>query len=178
MSLSKIRNRDRMRVVRTYTKEEELAYLAYIEKKRTKWTRYDYAEYLQKYYWDYFLTVTFRKERKEPYYALKQVWYELDKYNVQIAFLACEPFQSGDLHIHGIVAGAAPGWKPDISLPWDIWAGLFEQFGRSKVEACNSAGAVTSYCAKYILKQQTRAVDYYAVYGDKFHWDGRLINSN
>lgn len=103
------------------------------------------------------------------------VWGQLQKHHVARAFLACEPFQSGDVHIHGIVAGYPPGWKPEIDLPWDIWAGLFERFGRAKVEACNSYEAVTAYCAKYILKQQGRVGDYYEVFGDAFAWRGGVL---
>jgi len=132
--------------------------------------RQDYAEWLQGYNWDYFLTSTFREPRKEPYYAIRTVWRELKKYGVGRAFLAAEPHQSGDLHIHGIVAGSGPGWLPDLALPWDIYAGLFKRFGRAKVGACNSQEAVTGYCAKYLLKQQSRVCDYYEVFGNKFAW--------
>lgn len=138
--------------------------------------RKQYSEFLQGYYWDDFITTTFRSPRKEPFYALKQVEAELLKHNVSMGFLACEPFQSGDLHIHGIVAGMPPGWKPEIDLPWDIWSGLFERFGRSKVEMCNSQESVTAYCSKYVLKQQSRVCDYYSLFGEPMNWEGRRIN--
>jgi len=132
--------------------------------------RREYAEWLQVYNWDYFLTSTFRRPRKEPYYALQSVWHELRKYNVARAFLGVEPHESGDLHIHGIASGSGPGWRPEIALPWDIWSGLFKRFGRAKVEACNSQEAVSAYCAKYVLKQQSRACDYYEIFGNKLAW--------
>lgn len=143
--------------------------------KNTRQTKEYYANWLQQYQWDDFLTVTFRSARREPYYALQHVWHELQRHHVARAFLACEPFQAcGDIHIHGIVAGRGPGWYPEIQLPWEIWDGLFHRFGRSKVEACNSHEAVTMYCAKYILKQQDRVADYYEVFGNKYAWrDGR-----
>ena len=134
--------------------------------------RRDYAGWLMEYNWDYFLTVTYRSPRREPYYALKHVWHELEEHSVGRAFLGVEPHQSGDLHIHGIVAGAAPGWRPEIDLPWNIWSGLFHRFGRAKVAACNSHEAVTAYCAKYLLKQQSRVTDYYGVFGTKSTWVG------
>jgi len=133
-------------------------------------TRMAYAEWLQGYNWDYFLTSTFRRPRKEPYYALQSVWHELEKYHGDRAFLVAEPHQSGDLHVHGLVAGPGPGWVPGISLPWDIYEGLFKRFGRARVESANSQGAVSSYCAKYLLKQQSRVCDYYEVFGDKREW--------
>ena len=136
--------------------------------------RQEYAEWLQGYNWDYFLTSTFRKPRKEPYYALQSVWHELQHYSVARAFLVAEPHQSGDLHIHGLASGRGAGFLPDIALPWDIYAGLFDRFGRAKVEACNSQAAVSSYCAKYLLKQQSRVCDYYEVFGGKGAWrDGK-----
>lgn len=139
-------------------------------------TKAQYAEWLQGFNWDYFMTATFRKPRVEPYYALKAVFGELENYGVARAFLGAEPFQSGDLHIHGILAGPAPDWRPGISLPWDIWNGLFVKFGRAKVEACNNLESVTAYCAKYVLKQQSRVCDYYAIHGLKVHWDGGRLN--
>jgi hypothetical protein len=105
---------------------------------------------------------------------MKGVWHELKKYNVSRAFMGVEPHTSGDLHIHGVVAGRyspASGlvWKPEIKLPWEIWSGLFHRFGRAKVELCNSTEAVTGYCAKYVLKGSRRA-DHYDVFGGKESW--------
>ena len=132
--------------------------------------RSEYAEWLKSYNWDYFLTSTFRQPRKEPYYALQSVWHELQDHFVARAFLVAEPHQSGDLHIHGLAAGIGAGWRPELALPWDIWQGLFKRFGRAKVEACNTQEAVTGYCAKYLLKQQSRCCDYYEIFGNKFAW--------
>ncbi len=138
-----------------------------------------YAEWLQSYNWDYFLTSTFRRQRKEPYYALQSVWHELQHHAVGRAFLVCEPHQSGDVHIHGLAAGSGPRWQPELELPWDIWSGLFKRFGRAKVEACNSREAVAGYCAKYLLKQQSRACDYYEIFGRKLAWqDGKDLTSS
>jgi hypothetical protein len=140
--------------------------------------REQYAGWLQEYNWDDFLTVTFRKPRAEPYYALQSVWHALRPYNVARSFLVAEPHQSGELHIHGLAAGPGPGWKPELALPWDIFDGLFKRFGRTKVEACNSQGAVSTYCAKYLLKQQSRVCDYYEVFGDRLAWvEGKNLTS-
>lgn len=130
----------------------------------------EYAKFLQEYYWEDFFTATFRRPRHEPYYADKHIWSELKNYNVTRAFIGIEPFQSGDLHAHGMISGNISGWRPEMKLTWDIWEGLFNRFGRAKVEACNSAERVSEYCAKYILKQQSRACDYYYFHGDKFSW--------
>ncbi len=138
--------------------------------RRGQLIREQYAEWLQGYNWDYFLTSTFRKPRKEPYYALQSVWHVLQSDFVARAFLVAEPHQSGDLHIHGLAAGSGAGWRPELALPWDIWTSLFKRFGRAKVEACNTQEAVTGYCAKYLLKQQSRVCDYYEIFGRKRVW--------
>jgi hypothetical protein len=91
--------------------------------------------------------------------------------------VVAEPHQSGDLHVHGLVAGPGGCWRPDIALPWDIYAGLFKRFGRARVEACNNHEAVSLYCAKYLLKQQSRACDYYEVFGTKPAWHEGRDNS-
>jgi hypothetical protein len=133
-----------------------------------------YASWLQQYQWDDFLTVTFRSPRKEPYYAAKTVWHELQKSGAGRAFLGVEPHNSGDLHIHGIISESIPGGRPSIDLPWNIWNRLFERFGRSTVEMCRDPVAVTSYCAKYILKNQG-PMDHYYVMGSTAAWKlGRL----
>jgi len=147
--------------------------------KRDGRIRQDYAEWLKGYNWDYFLTSTFRQPRKDPYYALRIVWYELKRYFVARAFLVAEPHQSGDLHVHGIIAGRGPGWQPEMALPWDIWQGLFNRFGRAKVELCSSQQAAAAYCAKYLLKQQSRLSDYYEIFGTKYAWHaGRDTSSS
>ena len=156
-------------------REEEKTLLEIIERLRTKRTRKSYAEYLMNYHWDYFFTVTFRKARREPYYAMKAVLNVLGRHNMRRAFIGCEPHQSGDLHIHGILAGNNPGWYPELHLTWDIWEDLFKSFGRNKVELINSFEQVSMYCAKYVLKQQSRVCDYYTFYGEKKEWQGALI---
>jgi len=172
---------------------------------RTQKEREQYSEWLQTYRWDYFLTATFdpgkgcaihakgesqyvmdrvtgqavRSEytrgRKEPYSALKAVSGELVKHNVARAFLVAEPHQSGDLHIHGIVAGSVRNGRNLMESPGEIWSALFKRFGGAKVEPVHGAGQVCMYCSKYVLKQQSRTADYYEVYGNKLAWErGKL----
>lgn len=137
---------------------------------RTNMQREQYAEWLQGYRWDAFLTSTFRRPRKEPYYALQAVRGELERHNVVRGFLAAEPHQSGDLHIHGIVAGSIRNGHSLMDSPTGIWEGLFKRFGRAKVEPCNNHEAVTMYCSKYLLKQQSRVCDFYEVFGNRLAW--------
>lgn len=172
--LTKEANRLRMRLVRSIERDQLNNELAAVESRRGGWTRQQYAEWLKGYPWDYFVTSTFRKPRIEPYYALHGVWHQLHKQNVARAFLVAEPHQSGDLHIHGLAMAVRPAdWlaRDQAEL---IWHGLFKRFGRAKVEACNSHEAVSAYCAKYLLKQQSRVCDYYEIFGSKSAWrDGR-----
>ena len=129
-----------------------------------------YAEFLQGYDWDYFITQTFRRPRKEPYYALHSVWHTLKYHGAARAFLACEPHKTGDLHIHGIMAGGGDGWLPHIDPMWDIWEDCHKKYGRNKVELINTSAAVAGYCAKYVLKAQNVVADHYEVFGDKIFW--------
>lgn len=137
-----------------------------------------YAGWLQQYQWDYFFTTTFRSPRREPYYALKNVWSELEKHRVARAFIGVEPHRTGDLHLHGILAGLGADWVLGIDLPSNIWSALFKRFGRSKVEACNNHDAVSLYCAKYILKAQNSVIDHYGVFGDKYSWNLKRYSWN
>lgn len=113
--------------------------------------------------------------RRHPDAAINDVWDELAWQGAKRAFIVAEPHQSGDLHTHGIMAGGLPQQRP-INLPWDIWQGLFNRFGRAKVESPRQGEAVSMYCAKYLLKQQHRACDYYAVLGDKVYWRAGRID--
>lgn len=133
-----------------------------------------YSEYLQQYRWDYYATVTFREPRKDPYYAMKAVsgflWRES---GAGRAFLAAEPHKSGDLHIHTIMAQPIKrGYRiyPGMGTPEEVWQGLFDRFGRSKVEPIRGAGDVSDYCSKYVLKGQ-KVADHYSFLGPAGMWD-------
>lgn len=131
--------------------------------------RKQYSDFLQTKHWDYFVTVTYRSPRKEPYYALNGAWRVLKSNHVGKAFLVAEPHQTGDLHLHGLVAGYPPGWKPEMSLPFDMWGDLYKAFGRSAVSPIAEIGGVTSYCAKYVLKSEYSA-DLYELFGNQVAW--------
>lgn len=165
-----------MRLARAKVKVDLDNALLASEKRRSCSMRESYSDWLKTYNWDYFMTATFRSPRKEPYYAMESVNRVLEKHNVARTFLGCEPFQSGDLHIHGILAGPGPGWFPVIDMPWQIWESLFHAFGRSKVGTCRSTEAVSAYCSKYILKQQSRVCDYYSIYGTDLDWKNGILD--
>ena len=131
-----------------------------------------YADWLLTYNWAYFFTSTFRKPRSSPYYALQAVWKWLFiHHEVKRAFLVSEPFKTGDLHVHGLLAGARNQGVyvspriPSIDLPSGIWSGLYNAFGRNKVEGIKSGQDVANYCSKYILKEDG-AFDCYEIFGE------------
>lgn len=128
-----------------------------------------YSEWLQEHHWDYFLTITYRQPRKEPYYALQQGWHCLERHGAGKAFLVAEPHQTGMLHLHGIVSGVSPTMRPPLSLPWDIWSDLHRKFGRSQVAPIREIGGVAAYCSKYVLKSRN-TMDLFEVFGDKYSW--------
>jgi hypothetical protein len=122
------------------------------------------------------ITVTFRSARKEPYYAMRAVERELIQCNAGRGFLVAEPFQSGDLHVHGLISGMG-GYNTQLLPASEIWERMFKHFGRSRIEPANSQGAVSMYCSKYILKQQSRVCDYYTVFGSASDWKLGKISS-
>lgn len=128
-----------------------------------------FTTWLKTYNWDYFFTTTFRSRRREPYYALKNVYRVLKTQNVVRAFLVAEPHKSGDLHLHGLLSGPTGLREGEMYLPWYIETTLSHFFGYSKVEMCNSQEAVAGYCAKYVMKSQHIA-DHFEVFGAKRWW--------
>ncbi len=136
-----------------------------------------YSAYLQSLPWDYFATVTFRTPRKDSIRAGNVVWKELAYQDVERAFLAVEPHESGDLHIHGLlkmpdnVFMRSDYTKADLrnGRAYDLWRTVFHKFGRSKVEVINDSHAVAEYCSKYVVKQSLNQ-DCYNFYGQSSLW--------
>lgn len=125
----------------------------------TREERYALSEWLQGFPWVYFLTVTFRwwarpeqSQQHFEYIRRALAWSHPDR-----LFLGAELHIKGDLHVHGLL-GYGPGAHVDgFGYPraTDIWAPLFERFGRSKVETVRDKLAVTAYCTKYVTKELT-----------------------
>jgi len=113
------------------------------------------GKWLQTYNWDYFLTITPKRERRDPLAFMRDVWEDIAPSpgwsadsHVKRSFLACEPFFLGhNLHVHGLIAGDS-----DIKLPWWFNEGFNSRFGRSRVQLCRSQADVSAYCAKYVSK--------------------------
>lgn len=115
------------------------------------------SQWIMTYHWDYFFTITNRKERRDSLAFIRDVKDSLQRIGGRKVFIACEPFRySHNLHAHGLVTGehAPAGWLPEYSLelPWSAWRHLFKRFGRSRVEYIRSARQVSEYCSKYVSK--------------------------
>jgi hypothetical protein len=107
-----------------------------------------WTDYLTGIPWDYFLTVTFRKEKLVPHTALNAVARTLNQFDVEQACLVAQPHVARGYHIHGLVRFSL-GDAPQLRILWLI---LFNQFGRSKVEKPRSGKDVSLYCGKYLTK--------------------------
>lgn len=116
------------------------------------------SEWLQSTPWDYFITVTTRKQRTDSIALIRDIKEEIQKDNQTCKmFLACEPHRlNRNLHAHGLVLtgnrrnkdGSIFGLDPSYAL----WNDLFHRFGRSRVELVRSKADVAAYCTKYVTK--------------------------
>ena len=113
------------------------------------------AEWLQADSWDYFFTITCRRERRDSIAFIRDVS-QVVQYDRM--FIACEPHRySYNLHAHGLIAvetAVQLPWRGDSwqSTPHELWDKWFHKFGRSRVEPIRSMHDVASYCSKYVTK--------------------------
>jgi len=131
-----------------------------------------YSRYLESKRWDTFITVTFRKPRRDSIYNGQSVWtYLHERYPVQKAFLISEPHTTGFLHYHGLL-GFYPAWNPTRHelinglQNEEIEEGCYRVFGRTDVSAIKMLENVASYCTKYVLKAVDNPSVDYNLYGD------------
>ena len=118
--------------------------------------------------WDYMLTVTTRKPWHDAISLNREVYKSLNRSTaVERAFLCTEPYylRSG-VHVHGLVKVDSK-YREFVS-PSNVWQGLFNRFGRSKVDFVRSHEAVAGYCSKYVTKSSG---DYY-FHGRTDFWKG------
>lgn len=118
------------------------------------------AAFLKSYDWDYFLTVTNRRPRRDAIAFMRDIDVELTKHDGSIwstrdglelpgrLFLACEPHRfSHNLHAHGLMKGL-----PGLYSPKVFQVALNKRFGFSQVGVCRSQKDVAGYCSKYVTK--------------------------
>jgi hypothetical protein len=121
------------------------------------------SDWIQSYQWDYFVTVTPRRPRRDSIAFLRDLSYNLKKgpSNCKRAFLAAEPFRfQHNLHVHGLVALGNENVYYGYSQPWQFEFDFRRQFGISRVEKIRGRHQVAEYCAKYVTK-----------WGDGDNWD-------
>ena len=105
-----------------------------------------YATYLRSFYWDTYLTVTFRNTRHDGTNAATAVWERLP-FAPTRAFMAVEPNRLDGLHIHALLHHPLV----ENDTPGRTQAYCSNAFGWSKAEWVASEG-VESYVAKYVVK--------------------------
>lgn len=119
-----------------------------------------WSEFLQRWSWDWFATLTFRGDpHPEKADKLFRVWVsKLNRklYGVRWAphgkgvrwIRASEPQRRGTIHYHALLGG--DGLADQRRLDWmDEW---FKLAGIARIEVPESASAVSAYCAKYVVK--------------------------
>ena len=111
-----------------------------------------WGEFLSPVPWDSFFTVTFEKSRKDAYYALQTVARVLSLPPGDTAFLAAEPHQSGDQHVHGLIHWA--GGRVDM-YNYTTWVVLQGSLGRASVAKPFAKADVVKYVTKYCTKALT-----------------------
>jgi len=120
-----------------------------------------FSEFLQRWRWDYFLTVSFRTPR-QPFHALstlQQVARVIKKRSNGRFFIGTELHLNRTLHVHGLYQSPTtpdgPTWVSGTVMAQYLWQDFFGLFGRSQVRKVRSREAVSSYCSKYVTKELT-----------------------
>lgn len=118
-----------------------------------------YSQFIQSYDWDFFFTVTFRRERNDGIRAHEHVWSCLKSAGAHRVFIATESGRlTGRIHNHGLFAYKC---RPVNSLGCgEMFERLHRSFGRSQVSPCRSPSATAEYCSKYVMKG-LRDYDFY-----------------
>jgi len=133
------------------------------------------SNYLQTKEWDFFITVTAKRPRRDAIAFNRDLWGKIRLLGFDRGFLACEPHRySRNLHSHGLIY-RPPGvakfegkyieerlQSADISMFGSEYG--FPAFGFSRCEPINNSGSVSSYCSKYVTKLGDG--DNYDFYGD------------
>ena len=131
-----------------WAEEKVLAQAVLTRDAQTGW-----LELLSRVEWDYFITVTFRKPRKDAYLALNAVENALQLHPEAVAFLGSEFHSSGTVHAHGLVHYPWP--SPDGLRKSLLWRRFYERLGRSEVVSPWKQADVNQYVTKYCTKALT-----------------------
>ncbi len=125
-----------------------------------------YSDLLQSLPWDYFVTITFRRQRRDTIFTPRQVWNVFKDHHSDRAFFAVEPHRLGGLHLHALVHDK-PTWHPSIADPAEYLEAVFcNDAGFSTVTAPRDPNLASTYCAKYV----TKGTNDYQLYGAPYRW--------
>lgn len=111
-----------------------------------------YAQHLQSFPWDTFLTVTFKHTRHDGTNAVNAVWQRLPGF-CDRAFFAVEPHKLDGIHLHALL-------HHKDCVPVEQFNSVAERtqqyctktFGWSRAEFIETDG-VMAYCSKYVTKE-------------------------
>lgn len=127
-----------------------------------------FLSYIQ---WDWFVTVTFRREQRSAEGALRAANWIFKQSNAQrgVFFAEKHHLRADIYHIHGLLWWQFHDLRPEVELFGHI---LWGKFGFNKVvpikKTAESIDKVTKYVAKYCAKE----ADTWALYGKKKWWKG------
>ena len=113
-----------------------------------------WSGWLQKFRWDYFLTITFRTPRQANHAlsSINQAGKIIRRHTRGRFFLGTELHISRALHMHGLLQ--SPG-EPTKSVADALWRDFYKTFGRSQVHKVQSNESVARYVTKYVTKELT-----------------------
>jgi len=118
-------------------------------------TKEAWGEYLDRYRWDYFITVTFRFPR-QPHHAdstIREVGKVIEEHTNGRYFLGTELHVNRTLHVHGLLQAPHGADDPTARMVADtIWRVFLRRFGRSQVRRVQLNEAVSAYVSKYVVK--------------------------
>lgn len=119
-----------------------------------------YSDFLGKFQWDAFYTITCRKPRKDNLAFIRDIRDTLFAGNEATrSFVAIEPHKTGMIHAHGLVH-----WQDGVNLDKPLLTEYYNEksrklFGYSRFSSARSPLAVQMYCSKYVTKAN-RGYDY------------------
>lgn len=117
-----------------------------------------WGEFLGRYKWDYFLTITFRESR-HPHHAqstLSQIGKIIEGLSRGRYFLGSELHFNRTLHVHGLFTPLGRSDTPAARTTANVlWGFFLADFGRSQVRRVQKNEAVSHYCSKYASKELT-----------------------
>lgn len=114
-----------------------------------------YAEFIQSFPWDLYTTITFRKPRVDSIYWSDKIFQVLQKFDCSRSFIACEPHKYLGIHFHVLSRHLPYLERYGSSNDSPIWKYCFKAFGISTVEKVEDTYAVSRYCAKYVVKENS-----------------------